>query len=63
MNHAEVMTPLADPGRLARRPEKGCGLGLFMVSRTVHQLGGAIVVDTAPGAGSTFRLSLPLPDS
>jgi signal transduction histidine kinase len=61
MNHAEVMTPLADPGRLARRPEKGCGLGLFMVSRTVHQLGRAIVVDTAPG--STFRLSLPLPDS
>lgn len=35
------------------------GLGLFMVSTLLHQVGGAITVDSTPGLGSTFRLFLP----
>jgi signal transduction histidine kinase len=37
----------------------GAGLGLFVVRRIVEAHGGEIHVESAPGAGSTFRVSLP----
>lgn len=37
----------------------GAGLGLTLVRRTVERHGGVIVVDTALGAGATFRVRLP----
>ena len=38
---------------------KGTGLGLAVVQKTVHEHGGSIKVDSAPGAGSTFTVCLP----
>jgi two-component system sensor histidine kinase HydH len=38
----------------------GLGVGLPMVKRTVERLGGRIDVSSRPGAGTTFRLTLPM---
>ncbi|MBI4616275.1 MAG: HAMP domain-containing protein [Planctomycetes bacterium] len=43
-----------------KEPGKGTGLGLSIVHNIVHHHGGNIEIDSAPGQGTTVRISLPL---
>ncbi len=50
----------ADPAR--GRDSGGSGLGLAIVRQIVRDHGGEVSVRSTPGEGSTFTISLPMPD-
>ena len=49
-----------EPFFSTRAPGEGTGMGLAVVHGIITGLKGAITVDSAPGAGTTFHVSLPI---
>jgi PAS domain S-box-containing protein len=57
---AETQSHMFEPFFSTKGSGKGTGLGLSTVYGIVQQSRGEITVETAPGKGSTFRVSLPV---
>jgi signal transduction histidine kinase len=45
---------------VTRREHGGFGVGLWLANQLVRAMGGTIAVESAPGAGTTFIVTLPL---
>ena len=59
--HASIFQPYVQGiGRNQGGPGQGAGLGLAIVRQLVGLMGGAISLQSRPGAGATFRVLLPL---
>lgn len=56
----EVLPRIFDPYFTTKPPGQGTGLGLSICHRLIGAIGGSITVDSAPSAGSCFRVALPL---
>jgi len=56
---ASVFEPFFRGREAVRRQVPGSGLGLCLVDRIVRSHGGRVSVRSAPGAGSTFTVTLP----
>jgi PAS domain S-box-containing protein len=54
-----VVDRIFEPFFSTKDTGKGSGMGLSMVHGIVHEHGGHVVVETAPGRGSVFRVLLP----
>jgi signal transduction histidine kinase len=55
----ETLARIFDPFFTTKDPGRGSGLGLAISLTVAEALGGAITVESKPGAGSRFRLWLP----
>ncbi len=55
----DVLERIFEPFYSTRSEGGGAGLGLVLVRRIVEQHGGQIEVESVPGNGSTFRITLP----
>ena len=55
----EAQAKLFEPFFTTKEAGKGTGLGLAIVAQVVEDHGGTISVESRPGEGTTFSVSLP----
>ncbi len=59
-HQALVFEPFRQVDTSSRRQHEGTGLGLAIVRQLLEHMGGEVRLQSAPGAGSTFTLVVPL---
>ncbi|HUI76653.1 MAG TPA: ATP-binding protein [Bryobacteraceae bacterium] len=57
---SDVLQRVSEPFFTTKEPGKGMGLGAFLVRTMAERLGGELVYESAPGTGTTAKLTLPL---
>lgn len=60
-DQSRIFTKFFRGDNVVRMETEGTGLGLFIAKNIVEAHGGKIWFDSAPGKGSTFSFSLPIP--
>ena len=55
----EIRDRIFDPFFTTKQAGKGTGIGLFVVSQSLATMGGTIRVESQPGNGATFIVSMP----
>jgi signal transduction histidine kinase len=55
----KIKNNIFDPFFTTKPPGEGTGLGLTLCHNSIEKLGGRIKVDSVPGKGSTFKVTLP----
>jgi signal transduction histidine kinase len=58
-DQARIFEPFEQLEAIARKHTPGVGLGLSLVREVVSALGGRVSVESAPGEGSAFRVTIP----
>jgi two-component system sensor histidine kinase RegB len=56
----EVLARVGEPFFTTKPAGRGMGLGVFLARTVVERLGGAVVLDSARGLGTTARIAVPL---
>ena len=56
-----VLRRVFDPFFTTKPPSKGTGLGLAICKQIIGKYNGTIGVESEPGAGTTFRIAIPVP--
>jgi PAS domain S-box-containing protein len=59
----EILERIFDPFFTTKKPGEGTGMGLSVVHDIVKGHGGAVLVESEPGLGSTFHVFLPRTES
>mgnify|MGYP002638917469 CR=1 FL=1 len=54
----EILSSIFEPMVTSKDDTHGTGLGLYVVARIVEEAGGTIEVESTPGEGTTFRLTM-----
>lgn len=57
-----IFNPFVQIGRKLDNPQEGVGLGLAISKDLAQAMGGDLHVESVPGKGSTFRITLPMAD-
>ena len=55
----EIAKRAFDPLYTTKEGDRGSGLGLFVVHRIIEGAGGTVEVESTPGLGTLFRISIP----
>ena len=57
---AELLARIGEPFYTTKQPGRGMGLGLFLARAVFESVGGALLIDSAPGRGTRVTVTVPL---